>query len=192
MENIKIGIIIGSTRPGRFGDKPAVWINEIAKTVEGVKTEIIDLKDNELPFFNDAISPAYVDGKYANPVVQAWADKIKQYDGYIIIAAEYNHGYTAVLKNALDSVYKEWNNKPVAFVGYGSVGGGRAVEQLRLVAVELHMASIRNAVHISSPWLLQDKEGKLNEGALDQYTDAAKAMLNDLHIWAKAFKTIRN
>jgi NAD(P)H-dependent FMN reductase len=145
---IKIALIIGSTRPNRFADVPAQWILDGAKSRADFITETLDLRDHPLPFFAEPISPAFSVGVFSNPAAEVWRHKIGGYDGFIILAAEYNHGPTAVLKNALDSAFLEWQNKPVGFVGYGGVGGARAVEQLRLNAIELQMAPIRNAVHI--------------------------------------------
>src|SRR5688572_27693303 len=142
---LKIQIIIGSTRPNRFSETPAKWLYEIAKTRKDIKFELIDLRDYPLPFYNEPKSPSSMKGDYPNPDVKTWAKKIAGADGYIIISPEYNHGYPAVLKNALDSIYIEWNTKPVGFVSYGSVGGARAVEQLRQVAVELKMVPIQSA-----------------------------------------------
>ncbi len=191
---LKIKIIIGSIRQGRFGDKPAKWIFDIANKSEGAKDneyEILDLKDYQLPMFAEGTSPAYVEGKYPTDVVNAWAAKIAEADGFIIVAAEYNHGYTSSLKNNLDYLYKEWNNKPVAFVAYGSAGGARAVEQLRQVAVELQMAPTRSAVHIMSPWDLTNDDDSLKDGALDKYTGSAEGLLKQLSWWSKTLKAGR-
>ncbi|HEY0964448.1 MAG TPA: NAD(P)H-dependent oxidoreductase, partial [Candidatus Paceibacterota bacterium] len=153
MLNIKI--IVGSTRPNRFSEKVLPWIVEELTKRAGISAEVLDLRDWQLPYFDMPMSPAYVqNGEYPSEQVRAWAEKIGEADGYIVIAPEYNHGYSAVLKNALDVVYGEWNRKAIGFVSYGSVGGGRVVEQLRQVAVELQMASTRTAVHIQAPWLL--------------------------------------
>jgi NAD(P)H-dependent FMN reductase len=189
---LQVKVIVGSTRPNRFSEKVLPWLNvELAKRAD-MSIEVLDLKEHQLPYFDAGVSPAYVaDGNYGNEVVNAWGKKIAEADAYIIIAPEYNHGYTAVLKNALDVVYKEWNNKAVGFVSYGSVGGGRVVEQLREVAVELQMASVRNAVHIQAPWFLLDEAGNLKEGSLDGYTDSLNGMLDQLTAWATAFKTVR-
>ena len=146
MTKPKIGIVIGSTRPNRFGDKPAEWIANIAKARGDLDVEIVDLRDYPMPFFDEARSPAWAPSK--NEVAAEVAKKVAELDGFIFIAAEYNRGPTAVLKNALDYAYKEWNRKPVTFVGYGGVGGARAVEQLRLIAIEMQMAPTRTAVHI--------------------------------------------
>jgi NAD(P)H-dependent FMN reductase len=139
------------------------------------------------------MSPAYVqNGDYAHESVRAWAKKIGEADAYIMIAPEYNHGYSAVLKNALDVVYGEWNNKAVGFVSYGSVGGGRVVEQLRQVSVELQMASTRNAVHIQAPWFLLDENGDLKSDALVPYSDSLNGMVDQLVWWGNALKEARS
>ena len=183
---MKIQIILGSTRQGRFGDKPAQWIFEKTAKLPGVEAELLDLREHPLPFFDEPVSPGMSDGKYANPEAAKWAKKIGEADAYIIVAAEYNHGYTAVLKNALDYVYKEWNNKPVAFVSYGgAAGGARAVEQLRQVVVELQMTPIRATVLIPMYWSLLDEQGGLNTETLEEGGDK---MLEQLVSWAKTLK----
>ncbi|PTT84196.1 FMN reductase, partial [Pelomonas sp. HMWF004] len=141
-----IGIVIGSTREGRFGDKPAGWIHQLAAQRPDLAVELIDLRDHPLPFFNEPASPAW--GPVQNEAARHWASKLATLDGLIVVTPEYNHGAPAVLKNAFDYAYKEFSRKPIAFVGYGGVGAARAVEQLRLVAVELQLAPLRNAVHI--------------------------------------------
>jgi NAD(P)H-dependent FMN reductase len=177
---MKIQVIIGSTRQGRFGDKPAKWIfGELKKHTE-VEGELLDLRDWPLPFFDEPISPSMNKGTYANELAAKWARKIGEADGYIFVTPEYNHGYSAVLKNALDYVYNEWNNKPVAFVSYGGVSGGtRAVQQLRQVAVELQMVPIRAGVHFSMYWSNLDEKGNLKTDTLAQ---SAAAMITKL-IW---------
>ena len=159
MAKPKLAVIVGSVRQNRFADHPAQWIAEIARERGDFDVEVVDLKDHPLPFFAEPVSPAYGASKDEN--AQRWQKRVAQFDAYIVIAAEYNRGPTAVLKNALDYAYREWNNKPVGFVGYGGVGGARAVEQLRLNAVELEMAPIRHGVHIQLPdYLAVLKEGK--------------------------------
>lgn len=190
MLNIKV--ILGSTRPGRFSEQVLPWLNATLASRPNLAVEVLDLKDHELPLFDQPMSPAYVqNGEYAHESVRQWAKKIAEADAYIIIAPEYNHGYTAVLKNALDVVYTEWNKKAVGFIAYGSVGGGRVVEQLRQVAVELQMASTRSAVHIQAPWLLVDSSGALKPGSLDAYTDSLNGMLDQLTWWGEALQAAR-
>jgi NAD(P)H-dependent FMN reductase len=189
---LKIQVILGSTRKGRFSDKPGKWILEEAQKKEGVEAELVDLRDYPLPFFDEPMGPAGLQGKYSSDIAVQWAKKVAEADAYIIAAPEYNHGYPAVLKNALDYAYNEWNNKPVGFVSWGGVAGARVVEQLREVAIELQMAPIRNAVHIPSFWTLLDEKGNLKEGALDQMKDSSNKMLDQLIWWAKALKNARD
>jgi len=144
----KIQVIIGSTRQKRFSEKPARYIfDELSKRPD-VVCELVDLRDWPLPFYDEPVSPASNKGNYANELGRKWAAKVGEADGYIMVTPEYNHGYPAVLKNAIDWVFPEWNGKPVGFIGFGNVGGARAIEQLRQVVIELQMLPIRNAIHI--------------------------------------------
>ena len=145
---IDIQVIIGSTRQNRFSEKPAHYIFEELTKREGVVAELVDLRDWPLPFYDEPISPASNNGNYINEAGKTWAAKIGKADGYIMVTPEYNHGYPAVLKNAIDWVFHEWRNKPVAFVSYGNAGGARAIEQLRQVVIELQMVPIRSAIHV--------------------------------------------
>lgn len=191
MEKFKIKVIIGSTRSNRFSEHPARWIAGLAAAKGEFDVELLDLRDYPMAFFNEPVSPTYRKGPPTDDMAKKWAGKIKEADGFIVVAPEYNHGYSAVLKNAFDHVYHEWNQKPMAFVAYGSTGGARAVEQLRLVAVELKMAPLRNAVHIPAPWELVEGE-KLKAGALDGFAHSAEAMLADLIWWTRALKAARS
>lgn len=185
----RIGIIIGSTREGRFGEKPAHWIYELARQRTDLSFELIDLRDHPLPFFNEAGAPAW--GPVKNGAAQRWAAKLDTFDGLIVVTPEYNHGPSAVLKNAIDWAYKEFIRKPIAFVGYGGVGAARAVEQLRLVAVEMQMAPVRNAVHIGMVEFLGIwQQGKTFDD-FPHLAQAANGMLDDLAWWTKALKTAR-
>jgi len=145
---VNIKVIVGSTREGRFSDKAAAWIAQEIQKKEGVAVEVLDLRDYEMPFFNEPVSPAYKQEPFKNEAVARFTTKIAEGDAFVIVTPEYNRGTSGVLKNALDWVYQEWNNKPVAFMSYGSVGGARAVEQLRLSSIELQMAPIRTGIHI--------------------------------------------
>jgi NAD(P)H-dependent FMN reductase len=189
MSRPRLAIVIGSVRPNRFADHPALWIAEIAKKRGDFQVELIDLKDYPMPLFEEAASPLYAPSQ--NEVARRWQKKMAQFDAYVFTAAEYNRGPTAALKNALDYAYTEWNNKPVSFVGYGGVGGARAIEQLRLNAVELQMAPIRNAVHIQFPiYLAVVKEGK-TLGEFDFLQQNARDMLDQLAWWTNALKAAR-
>ncbi len=189
MTNPKIGIIISSTRDVRFGEKPARWIYEAASARDDMDFEIVDLRDFPLPFFNEKASNAWVPTE--NEVGRRWQQKVAEFDGYIFIVAEYNRSITAALKNALDFAYPEWNRKPAAAVGYGSVGGARAVEHLRNIAVELQMVPTRTGVHIQgADFFAAWQQGKeLKE--LTHLEPNVKAMLDDLAWWATALKTAR-
>ena len=188
MDALKIKIILGSTRQQRFGEQPAKWILEKAKA-KGLDVELLDLRDYPMPFFDEPISPSMSKEPYVNPVVAKWTAKIAEADGFIMTVAEYNHGYTAVLKNAIDYVGKEWNKKPVAFIGYGSAGGARAIEQLREVAIETQMMPIRNTVHMTNFWSMLDANGVMN---FSSFEPAGDALLDQLVWWAKVLKTARD
>lgn len=189
MSKPKIAVIVGSTRAARFADKPTEWIASIAKARGDFDVEIVDLRDYPMPFFDEATSSLWAPSK--NEVALRWQKKVAEFDGYIVIAAEYNRGPTAVLKNALDYAYTEWNRKPVTFVGYGGVGGARAIEQLRLHAVELQMAPSRFAVHIVWGDFVQIlQQGKKIE-EFEHLNQAATAALDDLSWWATVLKDAR-
>ena len=188
-EQPRIGIIIGSTRQGRFGEKPAHWIHDIAKQRTDLAFELIDLRDHPLPFFDEPMSPAWAPVK--NEAALRWGGKLAALDGLIVVTPEYNHGTTAVLKNAFDYAYKEFNRKPIAFVGYGGVGAARAIEQLRLVAVEVQMAPVRAAVHVGMVEFLGIWQQGKSFDDFPHLAQAATAMLDDLAWWAKALKTAR-
>ena len=137
----RIGIILGSTRPGRNGEQVARWVLEHGLAPTDATFELIDLLDYPLPHLDEPLPPSM--GQYQNGHTQEWAAKIASYDGYVFVTPEYNHGTSGVLKNAIDYLFAEWNNKAVGFVAYGAVGGARAIEHLRLVAGELKMADVR-------------------------------------------------
>lgn len=186
-DTLSIKIIVGSTREGRFGEPVAAWFHEIASQREDMSIDLVDLRDWPLPFFEGVRSPA--SGIIAEEA-HAWSELIGGADGFVIIAPEYNHGYPAVLKNALDHLYHEWCNKPVGFVSYGGASGGsRSVEQLRLVAVELQMAPIREAVVIPMARNAFGEDGQPLNASLN---DRATAVLDQLAWWAAALKTARD
>lgn len=192
MSKARIAVIIGSTRETRFGTKPAEWIFNLAKQHPDFDVELVDLKDFDLPFFNEAASNLWMPSK--DPKAVAWQEKIGTFDGYIFVVAEYNRSITGALKNALDQAYKEWGRKPAAYVGYGSVGGARAVEHLRLINVELQMVPTRSGVHIggSDFYKIHPMAGNQPISAIEEAIGpSAKTMLDELAWWAKATKTAR-
>jgi NAD(P)H-dependent FMN reductase len=181
---LKIGIILGTTRKGRFGEKPAQWIfGDLDKNPE-IEPELLDLRDYELPFFDEAVSPGWIAEPYKHPAVARWTKKIGDKDGFVFIAPEYNRGYSAILKNAIDWVYKEWNRKPVGFVSYGGVGGARAVEQLRLVSIEVQMVPVRQGVHLPGDvYLSMMKDpAPVDPARFKPVEQAAHAMIEQL-VW---------
>lgn len=183
---IKIHIITGSTRPGRVNDQVARWIHGIAKQRPDLEAELVDIADYNLPLLDEAVPPSM--GQYSQDHTKKWAAKIAEADGYIFVTPEYNHGTSAALKNALDFLYGEWNNKAAGFVSYGSAGGVRAVEQLRGIAAELQIATVRGQVTF---YLGQDFEDRtLKAGA--NHEQAANTMLDQLTAWTTALRTTRS
>ena len=182
----KIGIIIGSTRPGRIGAQVAKWYYEIAQKRTDAEFELIDIADFNLPLLDEELPAGW--NQYSKDHTKKWAAKIGEFDGFIMVTPEYNHSTSGALKNAIDYLALEWNNKAVGFVSYGSAMGVRAVEHLRLIAGELQMADIRQQVMFSLFTEFEDmkvfkpaegKEGNVNE------------QLDQLIPWANALKTVR-
>ena len=188
---LKTGLIVGSTRPNRFADTPVRWLVEGAAARADLKLEVLDLRDQRLPFFDEPASPSYTGGVYTRPEAEAWRKRIGGFDAFIATVAEYNHGPTAVLKNAFDSAFLEWQRKPIAFVGYGGVGAARAIETLRGVVIELQMAPIKQEVNIGmEPYLGIVRSGR----TLDDYeylVQSRAAMFDHLAWWAEALKAAR-
>ncbi len=189
MAKPKIAVIIGTTRAARFGEKPAKWIYDIAAKRDDMSVEIVDLRDYPMPFFDEVASNAWAPSK--NEVAQRWQKKVAEFDGYIFVTAEYNRGISAVLKNAIDYAYPEWNKKPAAYVGYGSVGAARAVEQLRLVCVELQMAPMRTGVHIQGADFMAAWQKGKDISEFTYLLANAKDMLDQLVWWTSALKIAR-
>ncbi|NGP18013.1 NADPH-dependent FMN reductase [Devosia aurantiaca] len=193
MSNLKIGVVISSTRATRFGDKPAQWILDKANAHGGIDAELLDLRDFDLPFFDEAASNLWMPS--SDPRAVAWQNKLAEFDGFIFVIAEYNRSITGALKNALDQSYKEWNRKPFGIVGYGTVGAARAAEHLRGIGVELQMVSTRSAVHIGGsdffavhPLGQQNKPFSEIEGSIGP---SANDMLDQLVWWGNATKSAR-
>ena len=186
-----ISVIIGSTRQGRFSEKPAKWIHQHLER-RGIQARLHDLRDFPLPFFDEPVPPA-MPGRapYANDVVQQWTAEISKSDGFVVVTPEYNYGPSAVLKNALDWVYPEWNRKAIAFVSYGGAGGARSVQQLRETAIELQLAPIRSSVHIPAATLWAHFQGGDVDAGLAELEAPANAMIDDLLWWTSALKAAR-
>jgi NAD(P)H-dependent FMN reductase len=184
-----IGVILGSTRDTRLGGQVATWFMNLATTRTDLQFELIDVRDYALPFFNEKSSNAHVPTENAEGL--RWQQKIGACDGFVVIAAEYNHGPTASLKNALDYAYVEWVRKPMAFVGYGSVGAARAIEHLRLIAVELQMVPVRSAVHIQGADMFALMMGQKTIEELTYLPPLVNTMIDDLAWWTHALTAAR-
>lgn len=180
---IKVGLIIGSTRPGRKAEVVGQWVFNIAKKRSDAEYELVDIKDFNLPLLDEEI-PASM-GKYSKTHTKVWATKIASFDAFVFVTPEYNHGTSAALKNAIDFLCREWNNKAVGFVGYGSAGGTRAVEQLRLIAGELQMADVRNQVMLS---LYTDFENFQIFKPAASKEESVNKMLDQVVSWGTALK----
>ena len=185
----RIGIILSTTRETRFSDRPAQWVLDIAKARGDADYEIVDLRDFPIPFFDAVGSPRFV--PQTNEVALRWARKVSELDGYIFVTAEYNRSISGVLKNALDHIYDEPARKPAAFVGYGAVGAARAVEQLRLMAVELSMVPMKAGVHINMEPLLGMLRGGKDFADYDYLAPTVTAMLDELAWYTKTLKAGR-
>ena len=183
---IKLAIIIGSTRPGRNAEAVARWVHGIAKKRSDAEVELVDIKDFNLPLLDEPIPPSM--GQYSQPHTKAWAAKIAAFDAFVFVTPEYNHGISGALKNAIDFLYAEWNNKAAGFVSYGSAGGARAVEQLRLVMAELQIADVRAQVMLS---LFTDFENFTVFKPAPHQKEAVTVMLDQVIAWGKALKTLR-
>ncbi|GAA3005257.1 NADPH-dependent FMN reductase [Actinokineospora diospyrosa] len=182
----RIGIILGSTRPNRNGEQVARWVHDIAARRTDAEYELVDLRDYPLPHLDEPTPPSM--GQYENEHTKEWAAKIASFDGFVVVTPEYNHSTSGVLKNAIDYLYAEWNNKAIGFVSYGSVGGARAVEHLRLIAGELQMADVRQQVALSLITEFENfsvfKPGEYN-------LPAVTTLLDQVVSWSEALAPLR-
>lgn len=183
----RIGIIVGSTRPNRNSEKVARWVHDIATRRGDAEFEVIDLRDHPLPHLDEPMPPSY--GQYQHEHTKQWPATIAAFDGFVIVSPEYNHGIPGVLKNALDYLYAEWNNKAVGFVTSGGAGGARAAEHLRTIAGELQMADVRQQVTLS---LVSDFENYTEFIPGDHQAAAVNAMLDQVIAWSTALAPIRD
>lgn len=183
---LNLAIILGSTRPNRAGAAVAKWAYDLAAQRKDAQFELIDIKDFELPLLDEPVPPSM--GQYSKPHTKAWAQKIDAFDGFVFVTPEYNHGTSGAMKNAIDYLYREWNNKAAGFVSYGSAGGTRAVEHLRLVMGELQIADVRSQVMLS---LYTDFENFSNFKPAPHHEKSLHAMLDQLASWSGALKTVR-
>ena len=190
MSKPRIGIIISTTREGRFGERAARWVADLAASRTDIDTEIVDLRDYPLPFFDYVASPRFV--PIDTPEAKKWSAKLDELDGYVFVTAEYNHSVSGVIKNALDFVFAEPARKPAAFVGYGAVGGARAVEHLRQIVVELSMVPLNRAVHVNmEPFLGMMRESK-DFADYPYLAPTVVTMLDELAWYAQTLKAGRD
>jgi NAD(P)H-dependent FMN reductase len=181
-----IGIILGSTRPGRNGEAVARWVHELASKRTDAKFELIDLKDFNLPHLDEALPPSL--GQYANEHTKAWAATIARFDGFVFVTPEYNHSTSGALKNAIDFLFAEWNNKAAGFVSYGALGGTRAVEHLRLIMGELKVADVRAQVALS---LITDFVNYSEFVPNEYHVAEVDTLLDEVVAWSAALAPLR-
>ena len=183
---VKIAVILGSTRPGRNGEAVAKWVYDIARKRTDAEYELVDIQEYNLPLLDEPVPPSM--GKYSKPHTKKWAAKIASFDGFVFVTPEYNHGTSGALKNAIDFLYAEWNNKAAGFVSYGSAMGVRAVEHLRLVMAELMIADVRAQVMLSLATDFENYSVFKPEAGKEKYV---ATMLDQVVEWAEAMKSVR-
>src|SRR6478736_487079 len=183
---IKIAIIVGSTRPGRNGEAVAKWVYEVSRKRSDAEFELVDIKDFNLPLLDEPMPP--IMGQYSKPHTKTWAAKVGSFDAYVFVTPEYNHGTSGALKNAIDFLFAEWNNKAAGFVSYGGAGGARAVEQLRLVLAEVHVATVRAQVLLS---LRSDFEEFTRFKPEPHHEKHVGTVLDEVVAWGGALKQLR-
>jgi NAD(P)H-dependent FMN reductase len=183
---LRIAIVMGSTHTGRLNDAVARWVYDAARTRNDADFELVDIAEYHLPLLDEAIPPTF--GQYGHEHKRKWAQKIASFDAYVFVTPEYNHGVSAALKNAIDYLFREWNNKAAGLVSYGSVGGARAAEQLRLVLADVMVAAVRTQVTLS---LFTDFEKFTRLKPDSSRTQELHAMLDELVAWSKALKSVR-
>jgi NAD(P)H-dependent FMN reductase len=187
MDMLKIAIVTGSTRPGRNNESVANWVHRVAKERKDAALELVDIASYNLPLLDEPMPPVFA--QYSHEHTKAWSDKIASFDAYVFVTPEYNHGTSGALKNAIDYLYREWNNKAAGFVSYGGhAGGARAVEQLRLIMAEVMVATVRAQVLLS---LLTDFENFKTFKPGPQREKELHAMIDQVVAWGGALKELR-
>lgn len=183
---LRVGIILGSTRPGRLGEAVAKWVHENVSGRTDAEYELVDIADYNLPLLDEPVPPSR--GQYSKDHTKRWAEKIASFDAFVFVTPEYNHGIPGALKNAIDFLFAEWNNKAAGFVSYGSAYGVRAVESLRLVCGEIRIADVRSQVMLS---LFADFENYSVFKPHERHLSSLNTMLDELAAWAGALKPLR-
>ncbi|HVQ44337.1 MAG TPA: NAD(P)H-dependent oxidoreductase [Candidatus Saccharimonadia bacterium] len=186
---LKIQIILGSTRPGRTGEAVARWAYEMGQKRTDFEVELVDVQDYDLPLLDEPVPPSVAD-QYTKEHTKRWSQKIAEADGYVIVTGEYNHGIPGALKNAIDFLSREWRDKSVGFVSYGSSSGGaRAVEHLRGVVSELQLADVREQLML---FLRSDFENMKDFQPTSHHEAQLNKIFDQVVRWAGALKTLRN
>ena len=183
---LKIAVIVGSTRPNRKADVVAKWAYDFAVKRNDATYEIVDLRDHPLPLLDEPFPPSL--GRYTHEHTKAWSKVVDQYDAYVFVTPEYNHSISGALKNAIDFVYREWNNKAAGFISYGSTGGVRAVEHLRGICAEVQIADVRAHVSLN---LLTDWENYTVFKPGDKHDRQLATMLDQVNAWGESMKALR-
>jgi NAD(P)H-dependent FMN reductase len=186
MKKLKIGIIVGSTRPGRKAAEVASWVHDLLKTRSDAEFEIVDIEAYQLPLLDEPVPPSM--RRYTKEHTKHWSERIAAFDAYIFVTPEYNHSTSAALKNAIDFLFHEWHNKSAGFVGYGAMGGVRAVESLRLVMGEIKIADVRAQVALS---LLTDFENYTTFKPHEKHAKSVHLMADEVIAWGVALRTVR-
>jgi NAD(P)H-dependent FMN reductase len=191
---MKIKVILGATRPGRIGERVAAWVTSVAAEREDFEVELIDLADYPIAHFNEAVSPRYNPARKPGSAVAKWLEKISEADGVVFVTPEYNHSIPGILKDALDYLDFQSAKKPAAIVSYGTVGGARAAEQLKLILIEAKMAVVPEAIALISPTSVLADDGTFTGDATSPYGPAKQlpAVLEQLAWWTKALKAARD
>jgi NAD(P)H-dependent FMN reductase len=184
--SMKVAIITGSTRPGRNNEAVARWVYELASTRRDAQFELVDIKDHALPLLDESVPAA--EGRYSQPHTKTWAARIGAFDAYVFVTPEYNHGMSAALKNAIDYLDREWNDKAAGFVSYGAVGGARAVEQLRAVLANVKIATVHAQVMLS---LFTDFAEWTRFQPHPRHQQELHTMLDQVIAWGWALRTLR-
>ena len=184
---LRVGIIAGSTRPGQKATTIAKWVHETLKSRQDAEFEVVNIEDYKLPLLDEPVPPTM--HQYSKAHTKIWSAKVASFDAFIFVTPEYNHGTSAALKNAIDFLYTEWNNKAAGFVGYGGAGGVRAVENLRLVMGEIKIADVRAQVSLS---LFTDFENFTIFKPHEKHAKAVHAMADEVIAWGGALKTLRS
>jgi len=188
LTNPTLQIIIASTRPGRVGPSVAAWFRDRAIKTGDFEVELIDLAEVNLPMFDEPKHPRF--GEYVHQHTKDWSATIRRGDAYVFVVPEYNYGFNAAIKNAIDYLNHEWQYKPLGFVSYGGVAAGtRAVQMLKQVVSALKMVPMADAVHIPFVQQFLDKERVLQPNQIME--DSATALLAELARWTSATQQLR-